>query len=141
MSDSIAVSKLNERVSQHDVEFAEIRGAIKSISGAATETKESVKAIYSQIQKTNELMHKSQLKDEIFMQHLENANERFQGFVNHCDEKRKEVEKRVDTLESDRKKVFMAMLIALAIGVGGVVADYYFKPRIDTVILADDTDK
>lgn len=136
MTDSATISKLHERVSQHDVEFAEIRGVVKSISSAVTETKDAVKAIYITLDRINELIHSSQLKDEHLFAHMRDASEKFDQVNKHIDEKDAATNKRIDVIAGDRKTIAVSIILAFAIGLGGMVANFYFKEPDGIAIVA-----
>lgn len=139
MTDSVTISKLHERVSQHDIEFAEIRGVIKSISGATNETKDAVKAIHTALDRTNQLIHNAQIKDEHFMSHISETRQRFEHVNKRIDEKDAATNKRIDPLVSDKSKIALSIILAVALGFGGMVASFYFKkPSNVTSVVVDD---
>jgi chromosome segregation ATPase len=132
------ISKLHERVSQHDIEFAELRGVVKTLSITASETKDAIKAINTTLGRTNDLIHAAHLFDEQLMSHIRDAKKEFEAVNQRITEKDEAINKRVDELSTDRKTIAISLILAFVVGFGGMVADFWYEGKL---LAAEHADK
>lgn len=95
--DAEHLSKLQERVQQHDIEFAELRAAVKTIADTGRETKTAVKDISKSMQAITEILHKIDLRDQL----ASNQVADFRKDVERVREEMKEVKSHHETLTGD----------------------------------------
>lgn len=115
--------KLHERLSDHDIELAELRQYLRSLDRSTEETKRAIKAMQETLAKTNDLLHAAHVKDENLFAHMKHTDERFKDIQGQF----QDTNIRIDRIQSSLRNIAISLFLAFAIGLGGMTAEHFFK--------------
>lgn len=112
--------KIHDRLSDHEVELAELREYMKSLDRSTDETKEAIKMIHVTLTKANELIHAGQLQAENHFAHMKMIDARFLKI----DDEFEKTNQNIREMQGNLRNIATSLVLAFLVGAGAMVANY-----------------